>query len=271
MKPQLFLLLALLAGCRPADVVAEVGGRRITQDDVRARLRSRPTESVEQAVDALIAEERLASSASKAELQNKADVRARLRSAERAILMQAALDAEMDGVDEKTLLAEYDASKTLAQRQLELAHIFFALPTPVTNDGILAAQGRANAAWARLLGGDSFEDVARATSEDTVTKDQGGLLGVVKEGQLDATVFEAAAALAPGANSKPIQTSFGFHILKAVSAVTTVKPTFAQARGTLERQVRDARLAALTKRLESSVPATKYDAALAPLAKGDGR
>ncbi len=258
------LCLLLLPACRPADVVAEAGGRRVTRADIEERLRGR-RESIDEALAALISEERLAATALARRLDEQPGVRARLKAAERAILAQALLDAEAGAPSDKALRDAYDRSTSLAARELELAHIFIALPSSPTPDGVMQAQGRANAVWARLLGGENFEEVAKTDSEDTATKDNGGVLGVVREGQVDQAVFDAAAKLEPGAFSGPVQTAFGLHVLKALTPVKTVKPPFAEARGRLERDLRDAKLAALTKTLETSLPAKTWEEALAPL------
>ena len=170
------LLLTLVSGCRPADVVAQVGERRVTQADVRAFSQLQRAAKVDEALDELVQREVLASAAVTRGLQDTPEVRARLRAAEREILSQALLEAEVPPPGDKALQDAYDSSKTLAVRQLELAHIFIAAPPEATSEAKLLAQSRANTAFARLLGGDSFEDVAKATSEDTATRDRGGAL-----------------------------------------------------------------------------------------------
>lgn len=263
----LLLVLWLAAGCRPADVVAQVGDRRVTQADVRAFSRLQHAANADDALDAIVQRELLASAAVGRGLHETPEVKARLRAAEREILSQALLDAEVPAPEDKALQAAYDGSNVLALRQLELAHVFISSPPDATREAQVLAQSRASSAWARLLGGEAFEEVARAVSEDTATRDKGGTLGVVREGQIAQEVFEAAAALQPGAASKPVQTPFGFHILKAVSAVTTVKPPFAEVRSRLEKELREAKLKELNARLGATVAVKRYEEPLAELRK----
>lgn len=260
----LVFLLPLLAACRPADVVAEVGGRNITLGDVELRQRERKL-SADAALDSLIADERLAATAVKRKLDERADVRARLEAAELAILSQALLDAEVGLPSDKDLRAAYDADKRLETRQLELAHVFIAIPTPVTTESSQLAQSKATAVWAKLLDGEPFEELAKKFSEDLATRDLGGALGVVREGRVDAAIFEVAVSLEPGAFSKPVQTPFGYHVLKALSRVSTVKPSFDEARGSIEARLRDEKMKSLVEGLEGSVQSRKVVGALEKL------
>lgn len=244
-----------------------MGERRITQGDLRAFAKLQHAAKLDDALEALVKQELLASAAVNKGLQEKPEVKARLRAAEREILSQALLEAEVPAPTDRELQDAYDQAKSLTVRQLELAHIFISAPPNSTREAQLLAQSRANAAWARLLGGEDFAEVAKTASEDTATRDQGGALGVVHEGQIAQEVFEAAAALQPGAASKPVQTPFGFHILKPLSAVTTMKPPLAQVRGSLEKELREAKLGELRKALEASVTVKRFDEPLAELRK----
>lgn len=262
----LSVTVLLLSACRSADVVAEVGDRRvITIQDVLERQRVEKR-SIDHALESLIAEERLAAMATQRRLHEVPGIRARLRAAERTILAQALLEEE-PAPDDKQLRAEYEKSKAVLVRELELAHIFVGIPAPQTPEGTLRAQGRINAAWARILGGESFEDVARSVSEDSATSERGGVLGMVKEGQLDPAVFNAAAALDAGVSSGPIQTAYGFHLLKTTKPVATVRPTFEAARGILERDWRNKRLQDLHTAAEAQITARRIEGALDELKK----
>lgn len=62
---------------------------------------------------------------------------------------------------------------------------------------------------------DTFEQLARAFSEDVVSRDQGGMLGGVRASQLVNTdLLDALTALSVGEVSRPVRTPYGFHLLK---------------------------------------------------------
>ncbi|MBL8921003.1 MAG: peptidylprolyl isomerase [Myxococcaceae bacterium] len=262
------LLVLLVAGCRPPDVVAEVGGRRLTVGDVREARRTERTGDVQAAVELLVDKERLAAAAVSRGLGKNETVQARIKAAEREILAQALLDAEVPIPDEKALLHRYESTDAATVRQLELAHVFVAAPAGGDVAVVRRAQNKATTAWARLLGGEAFESVARELSEDGATAEKGGVVGVVREGAIAPEVFAAAAELDENAVSKPIQTPFGFHVLKALKKVHPVKRPFDEVRGALAVQLREEARAALSKRLEVEVKVERYEKAMSALAGG---
>ncbi len=65
----------------------------------------------------------------------------------------------------------------------------------------------------KLSEGNSFESLAKAYSK-CPSGTEGGDLGSFGKGQMVASFEAAAFALQPGEVSKPVQTQFGYHIIK---------------------------------------------------------
>jgi len=82
----------------------------------------------------------------------------------------------------------------------------------------------------RLSAGEAFETLARKYSEDASTRENGGYLGEIETGALDATYRDAIAALNPGEISQVIRTPVGFQILKLVSRTAARKPSYDEAK-----------------------------------------
>jgi parvulin-like peptidyl-prolyl isomerase len=81
-----------------------------------------------------------------------------------------------------------------------------------------AARKRAEDAYKRILAGQSFEGVAKAVS-DGRHKDEGGDWGMQSVTDFPLFIVEAANKMQPGEISKPVESEFGFHILKLIEVV----------------------------------------------------
>ena len=79
---------------------------------------------------------------------------------------------------------------------------------------LLQTREEADAALARLKGGEEFAAVAAELSQDTMSKEDGGDLGWFPRGQMLPEFEEAAFALQPGELSEVVETSAGFHIIQ---------------------------------------------------------
>lgn len=66
----------------------------------------------------------------------------------------------------------------------------------------------------RLNAGESFEDLAKEFSVDTVSAKEGGDLGYAGRGVYDEAFEEALFSLDEGEVSEPVQTSFGVHLIR---------------------------------------------------------
>jgi hypothetical protein len=72
----------------------------------------------------------------------------------------------------------------------------------------------AEEAWNRLQKGEAFEAVAKAMSEDKVSAAQGGFLGFVPGNVFGKDFAAALAQLTPGTYSKPVESTWGYHIIR---------------------------------------------------------
>jgi peptidyl-prolyl cis-trans isomerase SurA len=68
----------------------------------------------------------------------------------------------------------------------------------------------------RIAQGEDFAELARSHSEDPVSASQGGDLGWISPGQTVPEFERAMQALAPGALSEPVESSFGVHLIQVL-------------------------------------------------------
>ena len=99
---------------------------------------------------------------------------------------------------------------------------------------LVATQDLANQIYEQVTGGANFEEVARTSSIDTATAPTGGKLGWFTREQMDEAFADVAFSLEPGQISEPVQTPYGWHIIKVLDkdpdrAMTTAQYTRAQS------------------------------------------
>jgi peptidyl-prolyl cis-trans isomerase D len=95
------------------------------------------------------------------------------------------------------------------------AYMSYMTTSRMTNSADTAtALARAQQLREEILDGTDFADVAERESADSTSRINGGDLGVVPRGQFVMEFEEAVLALPRGQISEPVQTPFGYHIIK---------------------------------------------------------
>jgi peptidyl-prolyl cis-trans isomerase D len=117
-------------------------------------------------------------------------------------------------VSDDEVRAYYDTHKKLFDRPGTAKVSIIIIPRAVTAADSAAVRAHALALRARIIGGEKFEDVARAESADSVSAANGGSLGKGAKGRFVAPFEAAAAALKTGEISQPVLTQFGYHLIK---------------------------------------------------------
>jgi peptidyl-prolyl cis-trans isomerase D len=117
-------------------------------------------------------------------------------------------------VSDDEIRAYYDTHKKQFDRPGRAKVSIIIIPRSVTAADSAAVRAHAVALRSRILGGEKFEDVARAESADSVSAVNGGSLGRGGKGRFIAPFETAAYALKPGEISQPVLTPFGYHIVR---------------------------------------------------------
>ncbi|GAA4402491.1 hypothetical protein GCM10023187_17620 [Nibrella viscosa] len=101
--------------------------------------------------------------------------------------------------------------------KIQVAHIMVRISPGADDAGQAAAKARIDEVYSRLQKGVSFDALAKEFSDDTQSRNNGGLLPTFATGQMVPAFEDAAFGLtAPGSYSKPVKTNYGWHILKLV-------------------------------------------------------
>ena len=120
------------------------------------------------------------------------------------------------------------------------SHILIAAGADASDEDKSAAKAKADEIYQQLQAAPGrFEELARANSQDPGSAEQGGDLGFFQRGFMVKEFEDAAFALKAGEISSPVQTQYGYHIIR-VDEVKPVKTTpFAQVRERLLKEVRE--------------------------------
>ena len=101
--------------------------------------------------------------------------------------------------------------------------------------------------------GANFEDLAKKYSEDDGTKEKGGALGWIVEGQTVPEFQQAAFSLPKGAISDLVKTQYGFHIIKVLDRETAHTKSFEEVRDPIRQQVLDQKVTAEASDISSQM------------------
>ncbi len=113
-------------------------------------------------------------------------------------------------------LAQQRGPAAAAAAEYDIAQILVTVPENAADTVVAERRSRAEAALARVRGGEPFEAVAREMSEDA-NREQGGSIGLRPADRLPDVFLEAVRNLKPGDVSPTLlKTGAGFHVLKLV-------------------------------------------------------
>ncbi len=127
-------------------------------------------------------------------------------------------DSALQGIQvgDEEIQEYYDTNKETLYtnpEQWRASHILFKTLPEMTPSELEATRARADAILARARSGEDFAELARQHSEDSSAA-SGGDLGWFGRGRMVPEFEAAATALSIGEVSNPVQTQFGFHIIR---------------------------------------------------------
>ena len=123
-----------------------------------------------------------------------------------------------------------------------------------------ATEEQATALAARVSAGEPFEDLARQYSKDGGTAEQGGDLGMVLKSQMPGVLGTEIFSMKEGEIRGPIESEFGFHIIR-LDAIEAGGPLpLEQVRAELENELRDMEAEEAFQELQRKLSDALFDA-----------
>ncbi|MBI4430929.1 MAG: peptidyl-prolyl cis-trans isomerase [Candidatus Omnitrophica bacterium] len=243
----------------PGEVVARIGLREITMGEINAQLEKLPpwmkegfTRSNERKlefVEHYVAHELLFDKGMKLGIHRDPKVREQLQDMKKQIIIEQVIQQEITGkiqVDPDDLSNYYEAHKINYRepRKLKFKHIR------------LDSEEKAQSIQKRIVGGESFEAVAKSESLDEATKEKGGLVGdwISEKDPIpgigfDETFTKGLFELAPGGASSIVRSEKGFHVVSVVEKKEAVDKAFEEVKQQVEFDYRRDKEARLTQEL----------------------
>lgn len=220
-------------------VVAEVNGEQITKADVIAmkesmsrqipQIRNMPLEALfggllERAIDQKL----ISAKAADAGLEDDPAVQEQIAAVKAEILRREWLTRQVDArIDEDRLKEAYDKflAENPAEEEVRARHI------------LVEDEATAKEIIKELEGGADFAELAKEKSTGP-SGARGGDLGYFKKGAMVPAFSDAAFALDAGDITKdPVQTQFGWHVIKLEDRRTAEPPTFEEQKEELRAQL----------------------------------
>ncbi|WP_129779205.1 peptidylprolyl isomerase [Peristeroidobacter soli] len=245
----LLLPLTLLAGCGNAaesqkapagPPVAVVNGKNISKSEFdlyvenvgRQSKREISEAEKSQLLDQFISMQLAAEAASKAGIEKQPKVQDQLALARLNVLVDSGLQEwlEKNPVTDAELRPEYDAQVAQMPKEYHARHI------------LVDDQAKAEALTKELKGGADFAKLAEKNSKDPSGKN-GGDLGWFTLETMVKPFSDAVAALQPGQmTDQPVQSQFGWHIIKLEESRTTQAPAFDEVKDRVKMLVQRKKL-----------------------------
>ncbi|MEQ9258255.1 MAG: peptidylprolyl isomerase [Roseovarius sp.] len=230
----------------PAQVLATVNGTEITlghviavRADLPPQYDQLPNELLFDGILEQLINQTLLKQSSDEELSLRS--RIMLENEERALAAGEVIERLMEGgVDEADLRAAYDEQYPEVADELEYraSHI------------LVETKDEAAALVEELAGGADFAALARENSTGP-SASVGGDLGWFGDGDMVAAFFDAVKGLEPGEISAPVQTDFGWHVIRLAETRQKERPEFDTVRGELENQLQQDIIGAKVAELEA--------------------
>lgn len=249
---------AALAQNADNPVAATVDGMEILRSDVEAVKRSLPDQMrnapIEQLypvlLDRTIDFKLLELEAEKSNIGDEPELQAALAQARAAVLRDFMLRKKVEeGSTNEALKARYEELKKGEGFSFEEVHARHIL---------LASEEDAKAVIAELEGGADFETLAKEKSTGP-SAPNGGDLGYFKKGAMVPEFGEAAFSMEVGStSSEPVQTQFGFHVIK-VEDKRTNEPTFEESEPQIRQEVARDIVTALVEGLREGAAIERFN------------
>ena len=245
-----FALSAMLVGCSSEDssMIASVNGENITETELNEALTAQYGVEI---LDTLITEKIIELEAEKLELSvteeeilaeyedyttqygdeetflevlssynmDEEDVKEDIKN----YLLTIKVMEDYVGITDEEIKTYFDENKTTYGQaaQVEASHI------------LVENEETAQEVIEKLNAGEDFAELAKEYSTDTATQEDGGNLGYFGKGEMEEAFENTAFAMEIDSISEPVETDYGFHIIKVTDKIEEQEAVFEDVKDTV--------------------------------------
>jgi peptidyl-prolyl cis-trans isomerase C len=228
--------LALFSSCGTREegkVVARVGDREISTEDLEnewkqaSRIKIRGISELQrkkELVDKLVGDQVVIMEAYKEGLDNEVEGDSGFVGQKERLILNVLYQREIVDKSQPTeseMRKEYDRMKV----EVRASHI------------LVETEEEADQIYQEVKAGADFSELAKEKSIDPTAKDNGGDLGFFTWGKMVGEFQEAAFALKEGEISKPIKTTYGWHVIKLVERKEKEQPPYEESKRLIESKL----------------------------------
>jgi peptidyl-prolyl cis-trans isomerase C len=249
-KPALGLCVAVMASAALAQNIAVVNGKAIPKSRADAFIAElvkqgqQDTPQLQSLVrQELIDREILVQEAERRGLPGKSDIQFQLSNARQQVLINALVQDQIAKapVTESEVKAEYDRlTQGNAGKEFRARHI------------LVETEAEAKSVIEQLKKGGKFEEIAKKQSKDPGSASQGGDLDWADAESFVEPFSKAMAGLEKGKFTQaPVQTQFGWHVIRLDDVRSAKPPEFAQVKDQLTEALRRKKLQDFQQQLKA--------------------
>jgi peptidyl-prolyl cis-trans isomerase C len=246
-------------------VVAKVNGQEIRRSEVDRvigtlppQVQMMPPQMILPAViDQVINGKLIAQQGYKQNLQSTPEVKERLKRAEERFVQEQYLTTQVESrITEERLREAYKKhlDENPPQDEVKARHI------------LVETEDEAKQVIEQLKKGGDFAQISKEKSKDPGAAQQGGDLGWFAKDQMVEPFANAAFAMKPGDLSQsPVQTQFGWHVIKVEDRRKTAAPGFEEMRDDLKGELSETIISEMVDQLRTQATIERF-----PIAEAGG-
>jgi len=158
--------------------------------------------------------------------------------------------------DEIQIYYDDHADEFQNPKTVEARHILIKVDQAADTETVAAAKKRIEDVLQKARAGEDFAELAKKYSEGP-SKDKGGYLGTFKRDAMVKPFSDKAFSMKPGEISDPVQTRFGWHLIKVEKVNEATTTPLADAKNEIRKKLADER----AKQLAYDAAESVFDAA----------